>query len=431
MKRIVASLGVAAIGAACVDSSIGQGVGSDSSRPWSVSVALRGFYDDNVRTTSDEANKVDSFGFEVNPSLGAQFQFDQTSLSLAYTYTYRYYEKRPDPLLGHDDQTHTIAARLLHSFSERTSLSAGDSFVIGQEPDVIRSAGVGIPIQSLYGDNVRNYGNLTVNHQFTHKLGVEVGYANSLFDYEAQGADTTTFPGVVLYSSSGALDRIEQAIHADARWALQSTTIALVGYQYGFACYTGDEPIGYADSVLIYSDSRNSQSHYGYVGVEHSFRSDLQASARLGARFTDYPNSPADESTVSPYANASLRYNYARDCNLDVGVSHDLSASDAFSTSGGSITADMENTIAYASVTHRLLSALYGTLLGQYQHSTFNGGAFDGMSDDYFLASVSLRYQINRHVAATASYHYDLLDSNIPGREFDRNRVYLGAILTY
>lgn len=437
MKRIVTSLGVAALGAACVDSSNAQGVGGDGSKPWSVSVALRGFYDDNVRTAPENQDRVETFGAEISPSLGAQFQLDQTSLSLAYTYTYRYYDKRPQSDQGHDDQTHTIVARMLHAFTERTTLSVGDSFVIGQEPDVIRTANIFVPFQSLSGDNIRNYGQVTVNHQFTSTIGMEVGYASALFDYEARGA--VMVGDQVLYSRSGALDRIEHAMHVDGRWTLQPTTVALVGYQYGISCYTGDELIGFDDSVFpavpLFSDSRNSQSHYGYLGIEHSFRADLQGSARVGARFISYDNSPTDETAVRPYASASLQYMYAQDSHLDVGVSHDLSASDAFSALGGSITADMENTIAYGSVTHRLMPSLYGTVMGQYMHSTFNGGVFDGRNDNYFLASVSLEYRINRHISATASYHFDLLDSSIDDlgwpRGFDRNRFFLGAVVTY
>src|SRR5438876_849706 len=104
MKRIVASIGMAALGAACVQSSKAQGVGGDASKPWSVSVALRGFYDDNVNTVSGGTNKFDTFGFEVSPSIGFALPMDQTTVSLAYTYAYVYYDKRPDPTSGHDDQ---------------------------------------------------------------------------------------------------------------------------------------------------------------------------------------------------------------------------------------------------------------------------------------------------------------------------------------
>ena len=121
MKRIVTSLGIVALGAACVQSSNAQG--GDPSKPWSVSVALRGFYDDNVNGSPGGPGKLESLGFEVSPSLGFGLNMDQTTISLAYTYSYLYYDKRPESTSGHDDQTHTIAARLIHAFDERTTLA--------------------------------------------------------------------------------------------------------------------------------------------------------------------------------------------------------------------------------------------------------------------------------------------------------------------
>ena len=462
MKRIVTSLGIAALGAACVQSANAQGVGGDASKSWSVSVALRGFYDDNVNTANGGTNKVDTFGFEVTPSLGYQLPLDQTTLSLAYTYSYVYYDKRPLLSTDQADQTHTIAARLLHAFDERTTLSVGDSFVIGQEPDVLRAGNFTAAFQRISGNNLRNYGNITVNHQFTPKFGIEAGYANALSDYEEGFADVQAAlahpkpPQVALpvvsydaaghplrvngVSRSAALDRMEHTAHVDARWTLQSSTIALIGYSFGITKYIANEPTqiitpaggNNPTNVLLYSWSRDSQAHYGYVGVEHSFRSDLSVSAKVGARLNDLVNSPLHESSITPYATASLRYNYARDCNLEAGISHDRSASDVLSSSASSITSDSESTTVYASVTHRILPELFGTLMGQYQNSAHIGGSLDGTSDQYYLMSASLEYRINRHVSANLSYHYDLLgETSLLGRGYDRNRIYVGATVTY
>jgi hypothetical protein len=454
MKRIVASLGVAALGAACVQDSNAQGSGA---KALTASVALRGFYDDNVNTTP--TGKVGTFGAEISPTLAFELPMDQTSISLAYTYSYKYYEKRPGLGEDHDDQSHTIAARLMHAFSERTSISIGDSFVVGQEPDVLRSGDFDAAHQRISGQNIRNYGNITLNHQFAPKFGVEVGYANSFFDYEDQlssspgygvftgfgGTPFGLYPVGVVVSRSGLLDRIEHGAHIDARWTLQPSTIALVGYAFGQANYTAGEPIGVvnlidtnniANNQVISSNVRDNRSHYVYVGAEHTFRPDLTGSLRVGARFTDYFNSPQSESAVSPYVAASLRYAYGKDSKLEVGLSHDRSATDAISTQGGSVTSDQEATTVYGSITQRLLPDLFGTLMGQFQNSTFNGGQFDSQSEQYYLLSAALEYHINRHISTSVSYHYDRLESSDlahlgVSRTFDRNRFYVGATITY
>ena len=435
MKRIVASVGLVALGAATFPSSNAQSViGGDGTKPWTVSASLRGFYDDNVDTAATKTKKT--FGFEVSPTIGFEFPMDQTTASLLYTYSYKYYDKQPAHQSDHADQTHTIAARLIHAFSERTSLSLADSFVIGQEPDILRAGNSTAAFNRIPGNNIRNYGNMTLNHQFTRQFGMEVGYANVLHDYEDRGASTNGLNQIVV-SRSGILDRIEQSIHLDARWTVQPSTVALIGYQFSFTDYTGNEPIGFVATPVIhriFSSSRDSYSHYGYVGVEHKFRPDLTGSVRVGAVAADYYNSPDHASNISPYVNANLRYEYSKDGSISVGISHDNNATDAFTIQNLSITHDVESTVAFASITHRLLPSLYGTLMGTYQHSMFNGGLFNNSSEDYYIFSAALDYRINRHVSATLSYNYDRLDSPVGGaavRGFDRNRVYLGATFTY
>lgn len=431
MKRIVTSVGIAALGAACIQNASAQGIGGDGSKPWTVSASLRGFYDDNINTAS--VGEIDTFGFEVSPSFAAQLAMDQTTLSFAYTYAIKFYDQKPDPSRSSRiDQTHTIAARLLHALSERTSVSVTDSFVIGQEPDFIRVGnGGGASPMRISGSNIRNFGAINFNHEFTRTFGIEIGYANALYDYDDKGATINT-NGTVTFSQSGLLDRLEHSIHLDARWNVRPTTVALVGYQFSFDNYTGDEPIGViagAPPTLVMSENRNSRSHYGYAGIEHTFRPDLTGRLRAGARFTDYYKSPDQETSVSPYVNASLDYLYARDSRVQVGISHDLNATDAFSVLGSSITSDQESTVVYASLTHKIRPALSGSLMVQFQNSTFNGGVFDSISEQFYLLSAALEYQVNRHVSATLSYHHDRLESDL--RQYDRNRVYLGTTITY
>jgi hypothetical protein len=312
-------------------------------------------------------------------------------------------------------------ASLTHAFNERTSVSVRDSFVIGQEPDLDPGYA---SWQRISGNNIRNYGSVKLDHQITPIIGMQVGYANSLFDYddEFDGTITDLFP-----SHSGLLDRIEHRLHLDGRWSLANNSIAILGYQFGNGCYTGDEPIGGG----LMSSARNYNSHYGYVGLEHTFRPDLTGSIRGGVRFTDYYNSPDDESTVSPYVQASLRYVYAQDSFVEAGVSHDQSATDAFSIQGNSITTDADATRAYASVTHKITPDLTGSLTGTFQNNTYNGGQRDGDSEQYYIINAALSYQFTPNLAGTFSYNYDHVESDVAGRGYDRNRVFLGAVFSY
>jgi hypothetical protein len=428
MKRIVASVGAVVLGAASIQTSNAQFLGEG--KAWTLSAALRGFYDDNVNTA--HSNGTDTFGFEISPTIALNLPLDQTSLSLMYTYSYKYYEKRPSGLgSDHDDQTHTISARLMHAFSERTTVTLRDSFVIGQEPDVLAGPGGqnNAPFR-ISGDNIRNYAGASINHQVTPLFGLALGYNNSLYEYDAE-----------IYSVP--LDRMEHMISLDGRWNLANNTIFLVGYSFGAGRYTGDGLLGVynpdgsivanGDEIAIMSDSRNYNAHYGYIGAEHTFRPDLFGSIKVGASFRDHYNSIEEETVVGPYVEASLRYVYAQDSNIQIGVKHDRSATDRFDIdqADGSFTTDSETTVAYASITHAITPDLSGTLSGSFQNSTFNGGTSDGDSEQFYMLGASLAYNINRHIAATASYNFDLLESDNNGRSYDRNRVFLGLVFTY
>src|SRR4051812_2375688 len=93
MKKIVASVGLFAVGASGVHAASSAALTSDSAKPWSVTATLRGFYDDNVGTSPKGTPHVDAFGFEVRPGFNLNWQLEQSLISLGYLYSFRYYDK--------------------------------------------------------------------------------------------------------------------------------------------------------------------------------------------------------------------------------------------------------------------------------------------------------------------------------------------------
>src|SRR5207245_6985706 len=162
-------------------------------------------------------------------------------------------DRKPFGNTDNYDQTHTFDVALNHAFSPRYLLSVHDSFAIGQEPDLLRAGNAFSSFQRIPGDNIRNYGQITFNAQITRELGVELGYANTFFDYDDEKGDATA------PSRSGLLDRVEHMVHIDGRWLVQPQTIALVGYQYRQVNYTADEEIGIREdgSSIVSSDRDN------------------------------------------------------------------------------------------------------------------------------------------------------------------------------
>ena len=448
MNKIAVSVGVVALSASALQSVSAQETIDipKPPKPWSISATLRGFYDDNPSTLPDnDPNKHDSFGFEVSPTASFVWNVEQTSVSLGYLYSFKYYDHIPFGNSDHNNQTHTFNLSLDHAFSERYKIAVKDSFAIGQEPDILRSPGsttIGTPFY-VSGDNIRNYGAIVFDGNLTREFGFEVGYDNTLYKYSDTSVNFDTL-GNVIPSIGGPLNRMENQGHLDARWTINPETVALVGFRFRQTDYTEDQLIGGnindpIDFPLVTSQDRNNRLYSPYLGVDHTFRPDLTGSLRIGATYSDYYNDSTQSPNWSPYVMASLHYAYAVESYLEAGVSHDRNTTDVLgytvNTVGGlsraTFTTDAESTVLFADVVHRFTPKIFVTLNGQYQNSTFNGGVFENDNEQYYLVGLDGEYRFTPNFSGHVGYNYDKLNSDVPGRTYDRNRVYIGVTGSY
>src|ERR1043165_6012218 len=320
MKKIVASVGLVALGASGLHSAPIPGLTEEGGKNWSAALTLRGFYDDNINTTKDSktvgGTYADTFGIEISPSLSVGFQLPQTTLTLGYVFSFKYYDDKPIGSSEKYDQSHIFNAALAHTFSERYKLTATESFVLGQEPDILRADNSMATFQRLSGDNIRNDFRVDFDAQLTRLLGLQLGYENAFWDY----AQHKWEPGQP--SASGLLDRDENSFHVDTRWMIFPETVGIFGYKFRDVAYTGNEEIGALPplGIPVRSDNRNFREHSFYVGAEHTFRPDLTGAVRVGASYLDYYNDfTSSGDNWAPYAVASLRYTYQPDSFVEVG----------------------------------------------------------------------------------------------------------------
>src|SRR6476660_9448653 len=98
MNKIVASVGVAALGVSGLQSARAEDAGAAPGKPWSVSASLRGFYDDNLNTAPSKStlafpsNRQHVWGIEVSPGFDLNFVNDQNTFNAAYRYSLRAYD---------------------------------------------------------------------------------------------------------------------------------------------------------------------------------------------------------------------------------------------------------------------------------------------------------------------------------------------------
>jgi hypothetical protein len=429
MKKFLTSTGLLALSVSGLQSAVVHDLSPiEASKPWSVSAALRGFYDDNYTTLPSHssnplaATAQESFGYEFTPSVSLNLPFDQTFFGVSYEYSLRFYEDRSD---NKYDQSHKFDLRLDHSFSERYKIEVNDSFVIAQEPEVLTTGAgaIAIPLRTE-GDNIRNRGSIDFTAQMTELLAVELGYANTFYDYEQERNDG-------IPSRSGLLDRIEHQASVNLRWQMLPETDGILGYRFGIVDFTSDEEIALdANNEPISADIRNSRSHQVYVGADHRFNSRLNGSVRVGGEYSDYYNQ--GENTISPFIDANLAYQYGRGDYVQVGITHSRNKTDVagFDTDEN-VTLDQESTAIYTSINHKFTPNLVGSLLVQGQRATFEGGASDGDAEYFLLSGINLTYHFNPHLLAEVGYNFDRLDSDIVDRSYSRNRVYVGVRATY
>ncbi len=418
MKKIIASASLAVLGAASLQAAYAPGLSpTEKSKPWTISAILRGFYDDNP-TASFRTAKQESWGLEISPSLGVNIALDQTLIGFNYIYDLRFFEARPR---NDADHSHHVSLKINHGFNERYKLEVGDVFNYAQEPELQSGIVTTLRTQQNY---IHNNGRVAFDAEMTPILGAQVFYQNDYWDYEEHGINNI----------SALLDRIEHLGGINGRWQAMPNTVGILGYQYGVIEHRSKQSLnenlaaGYTDPNV-----RDANSHYIFVGVDQSFTSQLNAQVRIGAQFTDYPNAlpGQSDSSVSPYVDASAVWTYNPGSYLQLGVKHQRNQTDVAFTLSSTPVQDQESTGVYGVLNHRITPKLTGSLLGQYQHSTFKGGSIDGEVDQLGTLGVNFSYQVNTFVSAEAGYNYDRLDSDIPFRSFTRNRIYFGLRATY
>src|SRR5690349_6291052 len=276
MKKIIASASLAALGAASLHAAYAPGLSPlEKSKPWTVSGLVRGFYDDNP-TDSFRSAKQDSWGVEVSPSLAINLALDQTLIGFSYVYDLRFYEARRQ---NDADHSHLVSLKVSHAFNERYKLEASDTFNYSQEPE-LQSGIVTIPLRTEQ-NYLHNTGRLGFSAAVTPLLGLEAAYQNDYWDFKDGGHAS---------SLSALLDRDEHLGSITARWQAMPGTVGLLGYQYGVVDHTSKDSLDALTAFgapFVDPNIRDATSHYVFVGVDQSFNSQLNATIRVGAQFTD------------------------------------------------------------------------------------------------------------------------------------------------
>ncbi len=442
MKKIILSVGVVALGASAVQgaNTAGLSMGGDNSKAWSVQGTLRGFYDDNYATATDSSgDKHGSYGVSVIPSVALNFPMDQTTLSFRYTFTADWYQDRTRQDSANDpwDLSHNFEALMSHSFNERYTLDVMDSFVISQEPGLIDSNGANTFPYRTESDNIRNHGEINLTGVLTPVWSFVLGYQNTYYNYKDDAGTNTVAQQAANPSLSGLLDRMEHEALVNLRYQAKPKTVLVAGYNYRLVDYSSDEAIAFGTTdPIIYADARNNHSHIVYGGFDQNFSKELIFTLRAGAQMLTSDNPPAgdpNKDSTSPWGSMNLTYLYLPGSSAQIGFRHARNQTDvvAVDSANNNVTVDQQTSVLFANVSHRLTSDLTGRLTGMWQYSEFFGGTADGETEQFYDIGVGLNYRFNQHFSGEVGYNYSQLSSYDSGRDYNRNRVFIGVTAAY
>ena len=458
MKKLLAYVGLATVGATTMHAQFNPGLTpQELAQPWSVAATVRGFYDDNIFTepssvalpngTSIHRTPASSYGVEFSPQLSWNYAPEQTTIGLNYVYDLKYYDRRNNgETLSHvfnaSDQSHLFNANLNHIFSERDKMMVAETFIYTDEPLVGSSGLIATPLISAQTGpqrtllaNIHNTAMIGNTLELTKLLDLGLSYQNDLYAYDFGPAESG--PG----GPSAELDRMEQLASVNLDWKYSEALTAILGYQY--------EHVGYTSPLLIiapnvYSKVRNNDSHFAYVGADEQFTPQLTGRIRVGGQFVDYYNAPTAETSIDPYVDASLTWEYMRASTAQAGVKYQHNPTDvtgASTTGAQNPVLDSDSTAVYVNLTQKIAGSLTGSLLGQWQHSVFNEpngptGASaqfndDGKFENFMVFGVNLSYRFNPYFSAETGYNWNKLNSHVINadteRDYTRDVVYVGV----
>ncbi len=170
------------------------------------------------------------------------------------------------------------------------------------------------------------------------------------------------------------------------------------------------------------------------MGVDENFTPNLTGSLRVGGEYLDYYK--IHTTRLSPYADASMKWQFTPQSSAQVGVKHLHSTSDVTGFSTPVLDADTTAAYALGQSSHNEDRFTIGAM-GQAQWSTFvdgdaaGVGSVNGDRDDFYVAGINLAYHFNPWFLAEAGYDFSRLDSQVAFRSYTRNQIYFGVRGTY
>lgn len=374
----------------------------DPARRWSVSVATRTGYDDNVGAAPSD--KQDSFVVSVNPAVAINWPMELTFLGFRYGYHAVWYEERK----GNDwEENHSFDLIFSHTFTPRLVLDITDRYRRGVEQE-ITDVVVGGPVivRKVGGQDINSLSG-TLAYNLTTRWTLTLGGNWDLYRYDQPANDT--------------LERDTYQASISATHLFNPRLFMGLNYRYMQTEYV----------LYLPDEARDSKSHLGYVSFVRRFSPLLTWSLNGGVEYREFDNG---DSQTGPNVNSTLSYSYAKGSAISLsayyGIS-DVTAGAGSAVSVGYRTSD--NLTLATQVTHAFTPRLRGSLDLIWSHNNYKNpvGPLPGADDNTLRIGTTLRYYFNRWLSGDLGYNHDRVYVDPSSLSYNRNRVTIGLTAVY
>lgn len=280
-----------------------------------------------------------------------------------------------------------------HAFSERLKISNNFFATYGVDPS--NGFGYGGSTTLWNGQYFYGYNNFNVSYAWSPRFSTTTSYTIDGIGYQD---DFVANPE----------DRYTHLFAQQFAYRISKQTSITAEYRYRM-------------TVFDKSPSKNFNSQFALVGVDHAWSERMSGSARVGAEFYESDR----VSSVAPYAEGALDYAVDRQTMVRWFAALGFNGAElaAFNSRYGLNTG--------VQVNHNINKRLSTNMGASYSYSTFESAGGTDSVEHAALLSAGIGYQLFENFNVNAGYSYSLLQATDALREFERHRVSLGATASF
>lgn len=398
MKR---KIPVGLLGLLAIGSASGQGlyyVGSEAqeSLPLKWVVGVSAIYDDNV--SPGYGPKEGSFG--LNPYVGLSFVSitPQTTWDVYARLGLIYYFDAPSSMDDVSSQSRA-GVNLTHRFSERLRFSSRNFISYELEPDY----SYGYASSRQAGEYFFWQSDNSIGFRWTERMATYTGLRLTGTNY----ADVDNN------------DRFTWELYNQFRYQLSPQTVLTGDYRYGQTTGNG-----------VSSDSTN---QYILAGLEHRFSPNTIGILRAGVQLRDVDGG---SNSTSPYVEFALNSQVNQQLSVRSFARYGIEDNDTVQyINGATVEFDERETLRFGVSGEYSISPKLSVFGGiDYIPTNYQSGrvipgdaSFADQDEDIFNAYIGLSMKITEYLTGTASYNFTNSSSDLPSRDYERNRISVGV----